>query len=189
MKKIPSIFLRDFTLPGNPLTREKNPECQWVFDGEGVATIKFDGTACMIRDGLIYKRYDAKNGKTPPEGFIPCQEPDLKTGHWPGWLLCDNKKSEDKYFIKGLLNRYDLTDGTYELCGPKINGNPEKLESHRLIKHGILPQYDFPTDYDEIFLRFSMIPIMEGIVWHDFINERMAKIKLSDFGLKRINNV
>ena len=28
-----------------------------------------------------------------------------------------------------------LADGTYELVGPKVHGNPEHNESHRLVSH------------------------------------------------------
>lgn len=63
MKKIPSIFMRDFKGDPSRVTREQNPECAWVFAGEGVATRKYDGTACMVRAGILYKRYDAKKGK------------------------------------------------------------------------------------------------------------------------------
>jgi hypothetical protein len=89
MKKIISLFQRD--RDGGRLVRnEVTPGAEWVLEGEGVATKKWDGTACLIKDGKLYKRYDAKNGKTPPEGFIPAQEPDEKTGHWPGWLEVGN---------------------------------------------------------------------------------------------------
>ena len=64
MKKIPTIFKRD---PANPsrVTDEVNPDCFWVFNGEGLPTRKFDGTACMVRDGVLYKRYDCKKGRQP----------------------------------------------------------------------------------------------------------------------------
>ncbi len=53
-----------------------------VLDGEGIATRKWDGTACLVRDGILYKRYDRKlNPKTgeyksAPIGWEPCEEPD-----------------------------------------------------------------------------------------------------------------
>ena len=43
MKKIPTIFLRD-EQDRKHVTNQINPECQWVFDGKGIATIKYDGT-------------------------------------------------------------------------------------------------------------------------------------------------
>lgn len=96
-----------------------------MFD-EGVkATRKYDGTACAIIDGLLYKRYDVKKGKAVPKFAIPCQEPDHITGHWPHWVLCQRDNPADKYHFEGLDNLDRKEDGTYELCGPKIQGNPE----------------------------------------------------------------
>jgi hypothetical protein len=50
MQKIPTLYLRDKTNPKR-VTREVDPDCKWVLDGEGVATEKFDGSACLVRDG------------------------------------------------------------------------------------------------------------------------------------------
>ena len=47
-----------------------HPGMEWVLEGEGIATVKYDGSCCAIIDGECYKRYDCKKGKTPPEGFI-----------------------------------------------------------------------------------------------------------------------
>src|SRR5688572_32673379 len=95
MKKIISLFQRNYET--DRLVRDEvTPGAEWVINGEGVATRKWDGTCCMIKEGVLYKRYDAKHGKTPPEGFLPAQEPDPVTGHWPGWLKVGNGK-EDKY--------------------------------------------------------------------------------------------
>ena len=48
--------------------------CEWVINGEGVATRKYDGTCCLIQDNKIYGRYDYKEGRTLPINAIPCQE-------------------------------------------------------------------------------------------------------------------
>ena len=87
MKKIPTLFERIFenhkkvgVLPNVTLGME------WVLEGEGSATEKMDGSCCAIIHGVFYKRYDAKRGKTPPAGAIPCCEPDAITGHWPHWV-------------------------------------------------------------------------------------------------------
>lgn len=32
--------------------------CEWVLKGEGIATRKLDGTACMVKDGKLFARYD-----------------------------------------------------------------------------------------------------------------------------------
>lgn len=49
---------------GDRLVRnEVTPGCEWVLAGEGIPTRKFDGSACMIENQQMFKRYDAKNGK------------------------------------------------------------------------------------------------------------------------------
>jgi len=183
MQKIISLFQRNYD--GDRQVRDEVvPGAEWVLAGEGTATRKFDGTCCMIKEGNLYKRYDAKNGKTPPEGFIPAQEPDAVTGHWPGWLKVDDEAKEDKWFREGFENTdIDvLFDGTYELVGPRINGNPERENVHRLIAHGdyIL---EAPRTFNELKEWFKDQDI-EGIVWHH-PDGRMVKIKKKDFGLKR----
>ncbi len=205
MKKIPSVFIRD--MKTKLLTEEVNPECQWVLDGEGIATKKFDGMACMIKDGVIYKRYDAKHGKTPPDGFIPCQEPDTVTGHWPGWVECDVDDFDSSSYDARIAEAYcgtidifndDWEDGTYELCGPKVNTNREGLSKHELIKHGSVVYHEdsccFNADQTDLsitkmknrslsFIKNFLGKIgskNEGIVYHH-PDGRMAKVKYKDF--------
>src|SRR5687767_4291097 len=85
MQKIISLYQRNYD--GNKLVRDEIvPGAEWVVDGEGTPTRKWDGTCCLIRDGRLFKRFDAKRGKVPPAGFVAAQEPDEKTGHWPGWV-------------------------------------------------------------------------------------------------------
>lgn len=183
MKKIPTIFMRD---PMNRMVvlNEPNPECDWVFAGEGVATRKFDGTCCMIRDGKLFKRYDAKSGKTPPPDFEPAQEPDPISGHRPGWVPVGDGP-QDKYHRMGLERlRNDKNpqlpdDGTYELCGPKIQGNPERLSQVLLIRHGGEVLHNMRREFAALRL-FLMDRRYEGIVFHH-PDGRMAKIKRRDF--------
>lgn len=79
------------------------------------------------------------------------------------------------------MNTEPFQDGTYECCGPKINGNPENLPDHILIKHGA-EILDVPRTKKGIheFLKNNNI---EGIVFaHP--DGRMCKIRRADFGLK-----
>src|SRR5688572_26623752 len=127
MKKISTLYKKNPENLGRVID-EINPENEWVFTDEGVrATRKFDGTACAIINGYLYKRYDVKKGRPVPPDAIPCQEPDEITGHWPHWVRCDTNKPEDKYFWEA-YSGYTYSDGTYELCGEKIQGNPEKIQ-------------------------------------------------------------
>lgn len=184
MQKIISLFQRNYE-GDRQVRNEVTPCAEWVIDGEGIATRKWDGTCCLI-DGDYFKRYDAKFGKNPPIGFVPAQEPDPITGHWPGWVPV-GYGPEDQYFREAAQNApfgnwQILPADTYELVGPKINGNPERYDSHQLIRHGseIL---EAPRTFDELKEWFKDQDI-EGIVWHH-PDGRMVKIKKKDFGLKR----
>lgn len=188
MKKIISLFERDWDGNRNLVVNQVVPGAEWVVLGEGVATRKFDGTCVKFKDGKLYKRYDAKHGKTPPVGFIPAQpDPDPNTGHWPGWLEVLDRP-EDIWFNKAFEENdttiADYTDGTYELCGPKIGGNPEDFDHHIFVPHGIVQLPLAPRSFEGLKYFFEADPKIEGIVWHHD-DGRMAKIKMSDFGVKR----
>jgi hypothetical protein len=188
MKKINTLYKKDPNDLGRVIN-EINPENQWVFDGEGIATRKFDGTACAIINKELYKRYDCKiNKKTGkrkpiPTGAISCQEPDEITGHHPHWIKCDRNNPSDKYHFEA-FNKCSLEDGTYELCGEKVQSNPEKIKGHQLIMHGsaVLPIRDHSF---EAIKRYLTISDIEGIVFHHIIDNRMCKIRKCDFGIKR----
>nr|WP_199002728.1 hypothetical protein [Flavobacterium sp. ASV13] len=186
MKKISTLFTKD----PNDLARvvnKLNAENAWVMNGEAIATRKFDGTAVAIIGGELFKRLDAKKGRSIPSNAIPCQEADLITGHHPHWVKCDRVKSEDKHFFEG-FDRLELkTDGTYELCGPKVQGNPENFEKHTLVKHGseIIDLENFVFEDLKVFLMNDETD-MEGIVFHHISDDRMCKLRKSDFGIKRL---
>jgi len=94
---------------------------QWVVDGEGRATVKHDGTACLVEGGALFKRYDAKNSKPLPPGFKACEpNPDPVTGHWPGWVPVVADDPASKWHVEAFSD--DLDDGTYELVGPPGSG-------------------------------------------------------------------
>lgn len=190
MKKIPTLFVRHFINERDfILTREVTPGLEWVLEGKGDATIKIDGSCTAIIDGKFYKRYDAKNGKNPPEGAIPCCEPDPVTGHWPHWLLVDPNNNADKWLYEAYKNSNgsELKDGTYEAIGPHYQRNPYNLEKDILVKHGT-EIVDVERSFDGIreYLKNNYI---EGLVfWKD--GEPKCKIKRRDFGFpwNRIND-
>lgn len=180
MIKIISLFQRNYDT--DHLVRDEVVlGAEWVLNGEGRATEKMDGTSCMIKDGKLYKRYDAKNKKHPITGFIPAQEPDPITGHWPGWVPIQDSKPEDRWHREGFLNMLAQSDGTYELIGPKVNGNKHGLEYHILVWHGHRT-IEAPRTFNELKEWFKDQNI-EGIVWHH-PDGRMVKIKKKDFGHK-----
>lgn len=192
MIKIPCLFERIFHGKSEfTLLPTVTPGCEWVMKGEGRATIKWDGTACLIKDGKLFKRYDAKINprtgarKSPPEGAIPCQpEPDPVTGHWPHWVEVDPKRPEDKWhamtweLCKSSSVRYP--NGTYELVGECINGNPHGFSGHTLIKHGS-HELDFMNRSFEALWDYMLALNFEGLVFHH-PDGRMCKIRRVDFG-------
>lgn len=182
MQKIISLFQRNYD--GDRQVRDEVvPGAEWVLAGEGVATEKIDGTACMVQDGRLYKRYDAKRGKTPPEGFIPAEDaPNEHTGHWPGWLLVGDGPEDQWHRQAWDYANDDFDDGTYELVGPKVQGNPYGYGAHQLLRHGSLPIEGDPRTFDHIRSYLSEF-VIEGIVWHH-PDGRMVKIKARDFGIK-----
>lgn len=69
---------------------------------------------------------------------------------------------------------------TYELVGPKIQGNPDHYQGHMFVRHGAEVLSDVPTDFNGLFDFFGS-HIIEGIVWwHE--GKPVAKIKRRDFG-------
>lgn len=183
MKKIPTLFVRDWQGDRSRVLDEVTPGCEWVLAGEGTPTRKRDGTAVLVQNGQLWRRYDAKRGKKAPAGFVPAQdEPDPETGHCPGWLPVSADTTES-HFQDALQIAKTLPDGTYELCGPKVQGNPERFNQHVLIRHGEEPLlvWFHQPDYDRIKNYLTVVSI-EGIVWHHH-DGRMVKIKSRDFGL------
>lgn len=182
MQKIRTIYIRDKNNP-KLVTDQIDPDCQWVFDGEGIATEKFDGSACLIKDGLLYRRLHLKLGRDKPRGWIHWRFADPSpTGH--GWLPVTSCKA-DAYHRDAWASRPEFRDGTYEVVGPKSNGNAHGLTEHELWRHGSSKwsEMDTPVDGCLIEAWFAARRPMEGLVWHH-PDGRMAKIKATDFGLR-----
>lgn len=179
MKKIPTIFKRDPNKMSLVLN-EINPICQWVFAGEGVATRKYDGTCVAFINNICYKRHTIKAGKPIPHFFIKADF-DPNTDKTFGWVpLTPN----DKYHNEAIAKQTFL-DGTYELVGPKIQGNPENFYKHTLIAHSSTERYTSLEDRTFEGIKTWLVGRdIEGLVFHH-PDGRMAKIKLRDFGLKR----
>lgn len=184
MKKIPTVFERDWDGDRSRVVNQVHPGCEWVLAGEGRATRKLDGTCCMIRDGKLYKRREIAKGGTFPVLFER-EDFDDETGKTVGWVPCD-VGPDDRWHMEAFSKQADWPNGTYELLGPKVQGNPEQCPDHRLMPHGVMvveADGDAPRTFEglEDYLATQDI---EGIVFHH-PDGRMAKIKLRDFGLRR----
>ena len=180
MKKIPTLFKRTYEnhkIVG--ITDEITPGCEEAFK-HGIATLKMDGSCCAVIDGELYKRYDAKKGRKPPEGAIPCCDPDPVTGHWPHWVKVDPNNPSDKWFMEAYNNCDPLNDGTYEAIGPHFQGNPYDLGRDELLKHGNL-RLNVKRNFEDV-KKYLEEHEDEGIVF--WLNgEPVCKIKRTDFGL------
>lgn len=184
MKKIPTLFVREYDERGNVVgvTEEVAAGMEWVLTGVGEATEKVDGSACSIINGELYKRFDAKEGSAVPDGAIPCQPTrDPYTGHWPHWVKVDPASNGDKWFIRAYENTpWCREDGTYEAVGVHFQNNPYGLDDDFLERHGRIKINDCPRTFEGIreYLRTHEV---EGIVfWKD--GEPRCKIKRTDFG-------
>ena len=152
-----------------------------------------------LKKKVIKKNKDNKNFypllsdfKTPPDGWEPCEKSfDPYTFHWPGWLEVDPTLPENKFHIDAfefcVFDGYmhaaykPYKDGTYELIGPKVQGNPHNTAIHMLLVHGHRALSDVPTSLESLRNYFNY-NIIEGVVWHHKNDGRMVKIKRSDFG-------
>jgi hypothetical protein len=175
MQKIPTLFVRDETTPGHPVTTQVKPECQWVLDGEGEATLKLDGTNVKIEDGQLWKR----------------QKPKDRDYDEAAYVLCDRANPADRWAFEAFDAGHD-GPGIYELIGPKIQGNPQGDKTHVLVRvvpmsprirggdQGIRSAFYGRTF--EGLKRWLIDHPVEGIVFHH-PDGRLAKIKRRDFGL------
>lgn len=181
MRKIPTLYQRD---PDNMarVVNQVNPAAAWVLYGEAVATRKFDGTCVRVdQAGNWWTRREVKAGRRTPDGFLSVEH-DENTGKTVGWepiYQSSFVKAWDEAWTAQRESGEWIDTGTYELCGPKINGNPEGFDRHVLIRHGREVLDDVPTDFDGLRRYLADFP-HEGIVWHH-IDGRMAKIKVRDF--------
>ena len=120
MEKIECPFIRKLMPNGDYIvTPEINPGYEWVFEDESVMAIeKLHGTnvSIVIQEGTVISVFN----RTERIPFI-------------------NKGK--RYITEGVLNAKEkgylefLGDGQHfgELIGPKINGNPYKLDTHLFI--------------------------------------------------------
>lgn len=183
MKKIPTMFERDWDGDRSRVVDKPHPDCAWVFEGEGVAKRKYDGTSCLIRDGKLYKRREVKGGQTPPPDFEVVAV-DEETGKTVGWVPVGDGP-DDRWHREAFEEAGGYSDGTFELLGPKVQGNIEGRSKHVLQPHSMARTYpDAPRTFEGLRTWFEAHRDIEGLVFHH-PDGRMAKIKLRDFGIKR----
>ncbi len=192
MRKIPTLFLRD---PDDMrrVTPDVHPDCKWVLDGEGTPTRKYDGTCVMFDGAHWWARREVKPGKATPVNFQPVMTDDA-TGKTLGWEPIE-QSAFAKFHTEALAGEQTVigwpndglvAGGTYELVGPKVNGNPEQVDRHMLVRHGYRAAVDeheldtLPLDYEGLRGWLLAHPQWEGVVWHH-PDGRMSKLKRRDF--------
>jgi hypothetical protein len=184
MNKIPTLFQRD---PDNRsrVLDAVTPGCEWVMNGEGKPTRKLDGTCMRLDDaGAWWARREVKPGKLPPIGFEPV-EIDPVTGKTFGWEPVEQSPFV-KFWQEAQGSILGMLPGTYELVGPKVNGNPERLHGHHLVRHAIIQPITDPRAFSGQADQLKALVTdlhqtlgWEGIVWHHH-DGRMAKLKARD---------
>lgn len=204
MRKIPSLFVR---LERSSLvdTGRITPECAWVFDGDPLKihfiTIKRDGTPVRWKDGAWSQRRTLKSRLDPgadgiptPANFVPCQplpgyDDESQQWEWPGWVPIEHQYA--KLLNEAVVSRGGMKDNedglTFELCGPKINGNPEGWDTHHIFSHGDQVVQLAEKGALTVTLLCALIKSLpyEGVVIYEgYGNMRMAKLKRRDLGLE-----
>lgn len=186
MKKIPTVFERVFE--NNKIigiTGCIPKELQRALY-HGDATVKADGACCAIIDGILYKRFDLKPGRTLPENAIPCQESaDPITGHFPHWVKCNRENPADKWFFEAYDHSFSYgrgfpADATYEAIGKHFNGNPYKMDFDMLVRHGWHICENVVRSFEGVMSYLSDSNIEGLVFWYD--GKPVCKIKRTDFG-------
>jgi hypothetical protein len=171
MQKIPTLFERDETRWGRPVTPVVKVECRWVAAGEGVATRKLDGMNVKVAGGILHKRQKPAEGAYDEACYAPAPRDD----------------PADRWLFAAFDAAASWEDGIYEALGPRIQGNPESYERHTLVR--VVPFEPWlllegvPRDFDGL-RAFLAERDIEGLVFHH-ADGRKAKIKKRDFGLTR----
>ncbi len=90
MRSISTVFIRDRV--SRLVINKLNRSTDWVQQGKGVATRKYDGIAVLVEHGKVYLRHEWRPGTVPPVGFTKSQQADPKhpEAAIPGWYPVPN---------------------------------------------------------------------------------------------------
>jgi hypothetical protein len=189
MRKIPTLFVRHIDFENSHITEAITPGCEWVAEGLGVATAKWDGVATMLDAyGNWWARREVREGRPFPPVYLTVQR-DPNTGKTVGWEPIE--QSGYRKAFGDACGDSERRPGTFELIGPKVNGNPHGVGAHHLIRHGTTEIPGAPRSFDTLraYLRSKPsvpdgLTAIEGIVfWSEpgNLDAPMAKIKVRDF--------
>lgn len=181
MKKMKTLFNQDERYK---VISELRAENSFVLDGDYSVYRKRDGTSVMIEDNQMYRRYDAneKKGRKIPKGSIHCQTEPAPNGSFPVWVGVKSDEPSDKFHIQAFNQQKHWLDGTYELCGEKINGNKENIQGVKLIKHDSEEIKGLELTFDGV-KEYLTDNVIEGLVIKDNKTGLMTKIRRKDYGM------
>lgn len=184
MEKIPTIFERDMSNKGQ-IRDEYAVAYDWL--SKATATEKIDGTnvRLTVRANRLVRLEKRRNPDSRQKelGIIE-----------PWYVDADAEDPGDRaiWLAANTTELDNVPDGEWsgEAVGPKIQGNPLKLETHTVMLFSLwrAPIFEnVPITFDGLrdwfatkpASKFGLGPI-EGIVWRDDLG-RMAKIKAKDF--------
>lgn len=196
MEKIPTLFDRRNGRITPELSKfVMEPTASWV------ATEKIDGAnvRVTVRNGTLVRIEARRNPsrKQKEAGIVEPWYRDVEP-------LESNTSDRWLWVAAGNVNYQGIPDGEWsaEAVGPKIQGNPLKLEEHTLYFFSLIPWKDslsatinipavygrIPFDFEELrdwlFLQQSDVNPevgIEGVVWWLF-DDPVAKIKVKDYG-------
>jgi hypothetical protein len=194
MQKIPTVFVRD-EQDRRFVTDDITPGCEWVFTDRGVrGERKYDGTCVMLDEhGKWWARREIKPGQVEPPYFVEVGR-DGVTGKTMGWIPI-GYSTWSRWHAEALVNVEKaaglapedpptIEPGTYELVGPRINGNPERYEEHWLVQHaGAELAISPPYTNDGVRRQVAKLAAecgYEGVVFKHPDGQRMAKLKAKD---------
>lgn len=179
MIKIPTLFIRN-EQNMKLVTRDINPDAEWIFNGNAIPTVKKDGTNIRVTISHWQCIHVEKRRN-------PTRE-EKAAGAEPGYIDASRDDPSDKH-IFAAVDATTFTgwpDGLWpcEALGPKIQGGVEASQPmlYSFVLHPLVIAEPFELTYDGI-RDFLATHTIEGIVWHDENHYRFAKIKRRDFAL------
>jgi hypothetical protein len=189
MRRVDPLFL----LEGGLATPEVSPEAAWVAAGLGRASMLWDGVPYLLWDGALFRMVDLKKGARQPEGWV--RDGESPTGLRRGWAYADQEDPNHVALAEAVRRKIeqhrahpnlgDPTNGTYELVGPEIKGNPHGFDGHYLLQHGALAILRAPRDYEGLGAFLADFD-GKGIAWSRVDEDgatHLVKVTRADFGL------
>src|SRR5262249_38315072 len=128
MREIPTIFVRDANDRG-VVTSQPPPARDWGFPGGGGPTPQEDGPGWTYDGDRCGARREVKPDRPTPDGFV-LVETDPTTGKSVGWEPVEQSAFAKFHAEAVRAGGPEWHTGSYELVGPKVNGNPERATGH-----------------------------------------------------------